>query len=108
MAGGGGGGAALPTLLVGRQAAPQARRGTLVQRVRQGGQQGVRARRAQRDQTGSPGRHLLGQGRRRGGELKDGRERSEGRGGWEVRWRKDGRRTVRSAAQNVSMSGRWI
>lgn len=76
MEGGGGGGAALPTLLVGRQAAPQARRLTLVQRVRQGGEEGVRARRAQRDGTGGPGRDLLGQGWRRGGELKDGRERS--------------------------------
>lgn len=76
MAGGGGGGAALPALLVGRQAAPHARRLTLVQRVRQGGQEGVRARRAQRDGTGGPGRDLLGQGWRRGGELKDGRERS--------------------------------
>lgn len=78
MAGGGGGGAALPTLLVGRQAAPHARGLALEQRVREGGQERVRARRAQRDGTASPGRDLLGQGWRRGGELKDGRERS----GW--------------------------
>lgn len=76
MAGGSGGGAALPALLVGRQAAPHARGLALEQRVREGGQERMRARRAQRDGTGSPGRDLIGQGRRRGGELKDGRERS--------------------------------
>lgn len=77
MAGGGGGGAIL-LWLVGRLAAPHARRMALVQRVRQGGQEGVRAGRAQRDGAGCPDRDLLRQGRRRGGELREGGEK------WEV------------------------
>lgn len=82
MAGGGRGGALL-LLLVGGLAAPHARWLALVQRVRQGGQEGVRAGRAQRDGAECPDRNLLGQGRRRGGELRDGRERSG-------RWREEG------------------
>lgn len=73
MAGGGRGGALLLLLVCGL-AAPHARRLTLVQRVRQGGQESVRAGRAQRDGAGCPDRNLLGQGRRRGGELRDGKE----------------------------------
>lgn len=92
---GGGGGATLLLLLklvlLSRQAAPHGRRLALVERVRQGREEGVGAGGAQRDGAGRPhrGRQLLRQGRRRGGELRDGRE--EGRagegGGWgETGW----------------------
>lgn len=77
MAGGGRGGALL-LLLVNGQAAPHAQWLAQVQRVRQGGQESVRARRAQRDGAGCPDRNLLRQGWRRGGELRDGKERSGG------------------------------
>lgn len=66
----------LPLLLVGGLAAPHARWLALVQGIRQGGQESVRAGRAQRDGAGCPDCDLLRQGRRRGGELRDGRERS--------------------------------
>ena len=46
-----------------------------VQRVRQGGQECVRAGRAQRDGAGGPESDFLRQGRRRGGELREGKER---------------------------------
>ena len=39
----------------------------------------MRAGRAQRDGAGRPDRYFLRQGRRRGGELREGKERS---GGW--------------------------
>lgn len=80
---GGGRGGALLRLLVGGLAAPQGRQLTLVQWVRQGGQEGVRTGRAQRDGAGCPDRNLLGQRWRRGRELRDGRERSG-------RWREEG------------------
>lgn len=81
MAGGGRGGALL-LLMVNGLAAPHAQWLALVQRVRQGGQEGVRAGRAQRDGAGCPDQDLLRQGWRRGGELRDGRERSG-------RWREE-------------------
>lgn len=80
---GGGGVAALPLMPVGRLAVPHGQRLALVQRVRQGGQESVRAGRAQRDGAGCPDRNLLGQGWWRGGELRDGKERSG-------RWREEG------------------
>lgn len=46
-----------------------------MQRVRQGGQERVRAGRAQRDGAGGPESDFLRQGRRRGGELREGKER---------------------------------
>lgn len=81
----GGRGGALLLRLVGGLAAPHAQRLALVQRVRQGGQESVRAGRTQRDGAACPDRNLLRQGRRRGGELKDGRERSR-------RWREGERK----------------
>lgn len=80
---GGGRGRALLLLLVNGLAAPHAQWLALVQWVRQGGQESVRAGRAQWDGAGCPDHNLLRQGRRRGGELRDGRERSG-------RWREEG------------------
>lgn len=65
-------------LLVHGLAAPHARRLALLQRVRQGGQEGVRAGGAQRDGAGGPDQNLLRQGRRRGGELRDEEDRGRG------------------------------
>lgn len=66
--------------LVRRLAAPHARGVAQVQGVRQGGQEGVWAGRAQEDGAGCPDRNLLRQGRRRGGELREGGGREAGEG----------------------------
>lgn len=60
-------------MLVGRLATSHGQGVALVERVRQGAEEGVRAGGAQRDGARGPGGHFLGQGRRRGWVLREGR-----------------------------------